>query len=103
MITSGPLPKTVGDFWHMVWQEKVQFIVMLTNLMEDKKKKCARYWPEEVNSSETYGHFNVTHLEEEPLLHFVIRTLRVEVGGARQKIFFISLSPFNILTCDSFA
>ena len=91
MITLGPLPKTVGDFWHMVWQEKVQFIVVLTNLMEDKKKKCARYWPEEVNSSEIYGHFNVTHLEEEPLLHFVIRTLRVEVGGAEQKISFISL------------
>ena len=72
----------------MVWQEKVQFIVMLTNLMEEKKKKCAPYWPSEVNSSETYGHFIVTCLEEEPLLHFVVRTLNVEVGRARE--FFIS-------------
>ena len=75
----GPLPRTVGDFWHMVWQEKVQFIVMLTNLMEEKKKKCARYWPEELNNSEAYGHITVTVLEEECLLHFVIRTLNVEV------------------------
>ena len=77
----GPLPKTVGDFWHMVWQEKVQFIVMLTNLMEEKKKKCARYWPEELNNIEIYGQFTVTSLEAEKLLHFVIRTLRVEVSS----------------------
>ena len=52
---------------------------MLTNLMEEKKKKCARYWPEHINTSETYGHFTVTVLEEEKLLHFVTRTLRIEV------------------------
>ena len=78
----------------MVWQEKVQFIVMLTNLMEEKKKKCARYWPEEVNSSETYGHFIVTCSEEEPLLHFVVRTLNVEVGGARE--FFSHIYIINV-------
>ena len=76
----------MGDFWHMVWQEKVHFIVMLTNLVEENKKKCAHYWPEEVNSSRTYGHFNVTYLEEELMLNFVIRTLRVEVGGNREVI-----------------
>ena len=80
LVTTGPLPRTVGDIWHMVWQEKVQFIVMLTNLMEEKKKKCARYWPEDPQGSETYGQFTVTSLEEERLLHFVIRTLRVEVS-----------------------
>ena len=89
MVFSGPLLKTVGDFWHMVWQEKVYFIVMLTNLVEGSKKKCARYWPEEVNSSRTYGHFIVTHLEEEPMLNFIIRTLRVEVGGNREVVSFI--------------
>ena len=39
ILPLGPLPKTVGDFWHMVWQEKVYFIVMLTNLVEEKQKK----------------------------------------------------------------
>ena len=80
---SGPLLKTMGDFWHMVWQEKVHFIVMLTNLIEEKKN-YARYWPEGVNSSRTYGHFIVTHSEEELMLNFVIRTLRVKVGGNRE-------------------
>ena len=64
----------------MVWQEKVQFIVMLTNLLEEGKMKCACYWPEEADSTETYGQFKVTNLVEETLLHFVIRTLRIEVN-----------------------
>ena len=80
-ITLGPLSKTVDDFWLMVWQEKVQFIVMLTNLMEEGRKKCDRYWPEEQDSSVTYGQFNVTSLEEEMLLHFVMRALKVEVSN----------------------
>ena len=33
----GPRPNTVGDFWKMVWQEKVATIIMLTNLKEGKK------------------------------------------------------------------
>ena len=80
----------------MVWQEKVQFIVMLTNLMEEKKKKCARYWPEELNNSETYGHITVTSLEEEKLLHFVIRTLRVEVSSNILKLFVFTQYTLSI-------
>ena len=33
----GPRPNTVGDFWKMVWQDKVTHIIMLTNLVEGKK------------------------------------------------------------------
>ena len=34
---TGPKNNTMNDFWHMVWQENVTQIVMLTNLMEDGK------------------------------------------------------------------
>uniref|UniRef100_A0A8W8NYK4 Receptor-type tyrosine-protein phosphatase mu n=1 Tax=Magallana gigas TaxID=29159 RepID=A0A8W8NYK4_MAGGI len=40
-----PKPKTVGDFWQMVWQENVFVISMVTNLKEGDKIKCKRYWP----------------------------------------------------------
>ena len=57
----------------MVWQEKVQFIVMLTNLMEERKKKCALYWPERVNETEMFGSFTVTLLEENTAINVVTR------------------------------
>ena len=77
----GPIPKTVGDFWHMVWQEKVQFIVMLTKLVEERKKKCACYWPEETNSSNNYGAFTVTLLEEMSMKNVVIRKIMIKVNS----------------------
>lgn len=33
----GPKPKTIADFWSMVWQEEVSNIVCLTNLKEGTK------------------------------------------------------------------
>lgn len=38
---TGPKPKTVGDFWEMVWQENVFVITMVTNLKEGKKVRKA--------------------------------------------------------------
>lgn len=34
---SGPKPKTIADFWTMIWQEEVCNIVCLTNLTEGTK------------------------------------------------------------------
>ena len=34
---SGPKKNTIKDFWQMVWQEKVDIIVMVTKLQEDKR------------------------------------------------------------------
>ncbi|XP_067684356.1 receptor-type tyrosine-protein phosphatase epsilon-like [Haliotis asinina] len=46
IATQGPMPRTVGDFWRMVWQEEADIIVMLTRLKEGIKVKCEKYWPE---------------------------------------------------------
>ena len=83
----------------MVWQEKVQFIIMLTNLVEQKKNKCARYWPEEVDSTCTYSHFSITNLKEESMLHYMIRTLQVQVcmGERTAQTFLIELSQLLLL------
>lgn len=36
-ISKGPKPKTIVDFWTMIWEEEVCNIVCLTNLTEGTK------------------------------------------------------------------
>lgn len=43
--TQGPLDETVEDFWRMIWQEVVLVIAMTTKVIEQRKIKCAQYWP----------------------------------------------------------
>ncbi|KAE9419677.1 hypothetical protein Angca_005014, partial [Angiostrongylus cantonensis] len=44
IITQGPLPRTVPEFWRMIWQEKVGTIFMLCKNFENGKRKCAEYY-----------------------------------------------------------
>jgi len=50
IATQGPLATTAGDFWQMVWEQRSQTIVMLTDLAEGGMTKCHQYWPN-VNES----------------------------------------------------
>lgn len=52
LVTQGPLPTTCGHFWRMVQESGSSTIVMLTNLSEGQKNKCAQYWPEDGKSIE---------------------------------------------------
>ncbi|KAL1505793.1 hypothetical protein ABEB36_005272 [Hypothenemus hampei] len=45
IATQGPLPHTARDFWKMVFQENVTMIVMVTRLIEEKREKCFKYFP----------------------------------------------------------
>ncbi|KAL3997251.1 Protein-tyrosine phosphatase family protein [Acanthocheilonema viteae] len=45
IITQGPLPNTINDFWEMVWQERSGLIFMLCKYVEEQKVKCAEYLP----------------------------------------------------------
>ena len=37
IATQGPLPHSIVDFWHMIWNEKAPIIVMITKLKEKNK------------------------------------------------------------------
>ncbi|CAM4667114.1 unnamed protein product [Lepidochelys kempii] len=79
IAAQGPLPGTVGDFWQMIWQEKVSVIVMLTGLVEQNKTKCEQYWPE---GEQVCGDFTVTLSNTWTTTSLVTRTFRLQRAGS---------------------
>ena len=74
---SGPLPHTTIDFWRLVWQEKSQTIVMVTNIKEGSKNKCHQYWPEV--GAQSFGPFQVTITDQQILADYTTRCFSVQV------------------------
>ena len=46
IASQAPLPRSFAHFWQMVIEEKVEVIVMVTQLVEGKKMKANQYWPD---------------------------------------------------------
>lgn len=89
IATQGCLPTTIGDFWQMIWQDSSMVIVMITNEVERGRNKCARYWPNEGESSE-YGSIGVINEKETTNPHYVLRQFLVKnltEDGSLRKIF----------------
>ncbi|XP_060591084.1 receptor-type tyrosine-protein phosphatase alpha-like [Ruditapes philippinarum] len=76
IATQGPTKNTVADFWWMVWQEDTSKIVMLTNLIEEGKNKCIKYWPDDME--ESFGSLKICLKKVETHSQFDIRTLSVK-------------------------
>ncbi|XP_071799484.1 receptor-type tyrosine-protein phosphatase mu-like isoform X2 [Asterias amurensis] len=70
----GPNKASLIDIWRMVWQEQVGKIVMLTNLVENGKKKCEKYWPD---GTETYADIVVANVSETSHTNYIIRKFHV--------------------------
>jgi len=77
-IFLGPTDNTVVDFWRLVWQLRTPTIVMITNLTEKGRSKCARYWPD--GAQEDYGPFRVVVSGEKVYSNYTIRSFHVNVS-----------------------
>ena len=75
------MKKTLVNFWHLIWQERPEIIVMVTNLKEGTKSKCEQYWPNSQMEHMVIGPFTVTLLDERVLPDFVIRSIIVKVNS----------------------
>uniref|UniRef100_H2XL49 protein-tyrosine-phosphatase n=3 Tax=Ciona intestinalis TaxID=7719 RepID=H2XL49_CIOIN len=72
------MKNTVVDFWAMVWEQRCPTIVMLTNLTENGKVKCEKYWPDK-NSVYKCGDIHIVTMEETMHGCYVIRKLQVSM------------------------
>ncbi|XP_076115230.1 receptor-type tyrosine-protein phosphatase epsilon-like [Mytilus galloprovincialis] len=78
IATQGPKRNTLRDFWHMVWQENVCKIVMITELEENGKKKCYQYWPQITNDPLVVDYYTLTMQEEKQHSEYVYRLINVK-------------------------
>ncbi|XP_062610489.1 receptor-type tyrosine-protein phosphatase epsilon-like [Saccostrea cucullata] len=79
----GPLAVTLVDHWRMVWQEHIDYIVMLTNLKEGPKVKCHQYWPNDGKRLDA-GPFVITSVEEKVYACFIERKMVVRKKGVSE-------------------
>ncbi|WAR17019.1 PTP4-like protein, partial [Mya arenaria] len=66
-------------FWKMIWQQRVEKIVMVTNLIEHGTPKCEQYWPNP-GAGKRYGNIKVESRSEDEYAEFTRRALSVTMG-----------------------
>ncbi|XP_046382152.2 receptor-type tyrosine-protein phosphatase T-like [Haliotis rufescens] len=80
VAAQGPSFKSVNDFWRLIWQENATKIVLLTQLAEDGKIKCARYWPVYGATFRAYDKVCVQCVEETVHPSYTVRNFAVWKG-----------------------
>ncbi|KAM9379731.1 LOW QUALITY PROTEIN: FERM and PDZ domain-containing protein 2 [Phaethornis superciliosus] len=77
IVTQGPLPSTMADFWQMVWESESDVIAMMTKEVELGEVRCHRYWPEPLHDSIDLANFQLRLDSYQVLEYLIIRTLEI--------------------------
>ncbi|KAJ6654347.1 hypothetical protein lerEdw1_006940, partial [Lerista edwardsae] len=83
IAAQGPLPVTLHDFWHMIWEQRVNTLVMLTKCIENEREKCEHYWPLDYTPC-VYGNITVSVVTETILPDWTIRDFRMKKVNSNQ-------------------
>ncbi|XP_053538987.1 receptor-type tyrosine-protein phosphatase C isoform X42 [Ictalurus punctatus] len=75
IVAQGPMPDTVADFLHMLYQKKVKTVFMLSDCIENDQEMCAQYWDDE---KKTFGEMVVEVKETENFPTYIRRCLEIQ-------------------------
>ncbi|KAH9494749.1 hypothetical protein Btru_017787 [Bulinus truncatus] len=76
IAAQGPYNTVLNDFVRMLWEQKTEKVVMLTNLIEEGKAKCEKYWPD--SGKTMFGEIKVKLKETHHFADFIIRKIELE-------------------------
>ncbi|XP_052764503.1 protein draper-like isoform X2 [Mya arenaria] len=88
IATLGPMSQQLGNFslfWKMIWQQRVEKIVMVTNLIEQGSPKCEQYWPNP-GTTRKYGDIKVESCSEDEYAEFTRRAFTVTMGSEERTL-----------------
>ncbi|XP_078309685.1 uncharacterized protein LOC111106154 isoform X2 [Crassostrea virginica] len=78
IAAQGPFnPRTLEDFWGMIWQNNSSRIVMLTSLYEGDRMKCLKYWPD-IDHTVNFGPYSITLTTQEVYDSYTLRTISLK-------------------------
>ena len=67
--TQGPKNETIEDFWTMIEEYECNIIIMLCNIVEGGREKCAKYWDEKNKMNNYSIHSNKDIIRELKLIN----------------------------------
>ncbi|UJR13295.1 hypothetical protein I4U23_000313 [Adineta vaga] len=94
IASQAPTDTTLYDFIRMIWQFRIQSIVMLTRLFEDGKHKCLQYWPDE--GEKQINNFIIRIENEEKYMYYTIR--RFSLSNPIESSEVLTIKQFHFLS-----
>eukprot|EP00794_Sanderia_malayensis_P007927 gene7927-8782_t len=82
VAAQGPVDGSEFAFWRMIWDNNIPALIMLTNVMERAKKKCAQYWPD--GGEIRFGDITIELASMDNYVDYVIRSFNVTRKGHQQ-------------------
>lgn len=85
ILAQAPIEESFADFWHMVWDQNIQLIIMLTKFIENSMFKADRYWPN-LNKEESYGQYKVLLMSEDNLGYAIVLKIKITLNGQSREV-----------------
>ncbi|KAK3738405.1 hypothetical protein RRG08_037042 [Elysia crispata] len=83
IAAQAPNDCTTNDFVRMLWEQEIDRIIMLTKLVEGKKVKSVRYWPQE--GQKVYYDINMQLVSTQVYAEYTVRRLKLSKSGSSER------------------